>query len=151
LLQRYARILAVMLVLALGASAWRHRNDAWVQALWRPEPAPRSVGLDNGSAREPAAPGKPVAGTSLPAPANLPGQMKKCVRGQQVTYTDQPCEPGARVGTVTSDKLSVVPGAVAPPTAPDAAPKGRSQLHDALDLNEPEKLRDKMMERAIHQ
>jgi hypothetical protein len=142
----------VLLVGVVGISAWRHRDDAWVQALWRPEAPPKPVVFDNGSVRAAAQPMVP-ASAAAKGPDNLPGQMKKCIKGKQVVYTDQPCEAGAKVASVSGGNVTVVPSIAPKPAAPAQgaqAPSGRSTLHDALDLNGNDNIRDKMMERAIN-
>ena len=149
----FGRIGAFMVVVALGVSAWRHRDDAWVQALWRPEAVAKPVVFDNGSVRDNAAPLAPSASAAAKGPDNLPGPMKKCVRGKQVIYTDQPCESGAKVVAVTGGNLTVVPSLTPKAPAPTSAgptQADRSTLHQALDVHGQDNMRDKMMERAIN-
>ena len=147
----YRRVGIVLLAGVVGMTAWRHRDDAWVQALWRPEAPPKPVVFDNGSVRDSAVrmPPQPKA----EGPDNLPGQMKKCIKGKQVVYTELPCDAGAKVAAVTGGNVTVVPSDTPKPaTQPQGAQAaaGRSNLHDALDLNGNDNLRDKMMERAIN-
>ena len=153
MLNWYRRAGIVFLAGVVGMTAWRHRDDAWVQALWRPEAPPKPVVFDNGSVRDSAVPVQPPASAAAKGPDNLPGQMKKCIKGKQVVYTDQPCEAGAKVAAVTGGNVTVVPSNTPKPaTQPQGgqAPAGRSTLHDALDLNSNDNIRDKMMERAIN-
>lgn len=154
MLSWYRRVGVVLLVGVAGISAWRHHDDAWVQALWRPEPPRKPVVFDNGSVRDKAQPVLPSASATAKAPDNLPGQMKKCIRGKQVIYTDQACEAGAKVEAVTGGNITVVPSMTPKPATPaqgaTQAPTGRTTLHDALDLNGNDNIRDKMMERAIN-
>ena len=147
----YRRVGIVLLAGVVGMTAWRHRDDAWVQALWRPEAPPKPVVFDNGSVRDSAVrmPPQPKA----EGPDNLPGQMKKCVRGKQVIYTDQPCESGAKVVAVTGGNVTVVPSLTPKASAPTSAgptQADRSTLHQALDVHGQDNMRDKMMERAIN-
>ena len=142
----------VVLVVVVASTAWRHRDDDWVHGLLRPEgPGKVQIQFDNGTVREPAAV-VPVA--SDKAPENLPGQLKKCLRGKQTIYTDQPCSPDAKVAKVDGGNVTVVPSVGAKPTSRldtgTAPAEARKTLRDALDLSGNDNIRDKMMERAVN-
>lgn len=84
-----------------------------------------------------------TAPTTTPQPA--PGGLRKCVKGQQVTYTNAECPPGHREQAVAGD-VTVLP---APPVSkPAEEASAPSQLHQALGLTPDEKLRQKIMDRA---
>ncbi|MFG6433394.1 hypothetical protein [Roseateles sp. LYH14W] len=78
------------------------------------------------------------------APAAAP--LRKCVNGQQVTYTNAPCPPGHKEQAVTAAPVNVLPATpVRKPVEASSAPL----LHQALDVKQEPTLKDKMMERAI--
>ncbi len=74
-----------------------------------PEKAPPIV-FDNGSARDVPPPPAPAA-ASGPAPKTYapPGLMRKCVRGDKVTYSNLDCPPGFKESTVSQEGVTVVP------------------------------------------
>lgn len=86
-----------------------------------------------------------AAPTTTPQPAR--GGLRKCVKGQQVTYTNAECPPGHREQAVAGD-VSVLP---APPVSKPAeeASSAPSQLHQALGLTPDPKLKQKIMDRAL--
>jgi hypothetical protein len=75
------------------------------------------------------------------------GELRKCVNGQQVSYSNVECPPGAKEQGVTAGAVTVVPGTPAP--KPAAAGSGPSALHKALDLTRDDTLHEKIMERQI--
>jgi len=78
------------------------------------------------------------------APAAAP--LRKCVNGQQVSYTNAACPPGHKEQAVTAPPVNVVPATRVPKAAEaSSAPL----LHQALDVKQEATLKDKMMERAI--
>ena len=104
-----------------------------------------------GPAEADAGPARPVA-DDLKKPAAFPrGALRKCVRGQQVSYTNVACPAGSREEAVADAPVNVLPATpvarVAPPQAPGSS--APSSLHQALDLTRDDKLRDRIMERAI--
>ncbi|HEY0953790.1 MAG TPA: hypothetical protein VGE36_03465 [Roseateles sp.] len=77
-----------------------------------------------------------------------PGLMRKCVHGQQVSYTNSECPAGHREQALTAPPVNVLPATpVAKPADPGSS--GPSSLHRALDLTPDSRLKDKLMERAI--
>ncbi|MFO1337275.1 MAG: hypothetical protein U1F53_03425 [Burkholderiaceae bacterium] len=95
--------------LAVALVAWRHREE--VQAFFSRPPAPaKPIVFDNGTVRDTAPPPAPDASAPVAA-APLPrGTMRKCLRGGEVTYTDQECPPGFKEKPVSGSKFSVVKG-----------------------------------------
>lgn len=82
--------------------------------------------------------------SSAAAPA--PGPLRKCVNGQQVSYTNAACPPGHKEQAVTAPPVNVLPATpVRKPVEASSAPL----LHQALDVKQEPTLKDKMMERAI--
>lgn len=78
------------------------------------------------------------------APAAAP--LRKCVNGQQVSYTNAACPPGHKEQAVTAPPVNVVP---ATPVQKAAPASSAPLLHQALDVKQEPTLKDKMMERAI--
>ena len=145
LLRFIALAAAAALVLSIGFSLWR----AGVFADWlrtRPD-APPPIVFDNGSVRElPQA----ASGPATVAALSPPGVLRKCVRGDRVTYSNLTCPPGFRERTVAQDKVNVVPAVL--PTAGKARPDGQKpheQMRDALDLKRDDKLRQRMVDKAV--
>ncbi len=76
-----------------------------------------------------------------------PGGLRKCVKGQEVSYTNAECPPGYRDQAVTGGSVTVVPATPVP--KPDEASSGPSALHKALGVTRDDTLKDKMIERAV--
>lgn len=142
---------------AVAASmAWSQRDAPWLRAwIGQGDAPPRPIEFDNGSVRDLAPPASAPrsAAAKLPLP---PGKLRKCWRGDEVAYTDQVCPPGFREREVAA-QISVVdsqaprtpaaaPGAAAPPGSPGSRQR---TLHEALDLRPDDRLRERVMERAI--
>ncbi len=77
-----------------------------------------------------------------------PGSMRKCVKEQQVSYTNAECPAGHQELAVTAAPVNVLPATPVPKPA-DPGSSGPSSLHRALDLTPDSRLKDKLMERAI--
>lgn len=130
---------AVVMAVVVGACAlaWQQQDRlrAWMGSLPPPSlPAlPRS---------EPAADaGKAGA-----------GGLRKCVNGQQVSYTNVACPPGTHEQAVTAAPLTVLPATPVPkPAQAGQASSGPAALREALDMKPEPTLRDKAMERAINE
>lgn len=90
----------------------------------------------------------PALEGSLPKTASKfkSGELRKCVKGQQVSYANVDCPPGHRELAVTAE-VNVVPAT--PVAKPATAGSGPSSLHKALDMTRDDTLRDKAIERAI--
>ncbi len=81
---------------------------------------------------------------AVPAPA--PAPLRKCVNGQQVSYTNAECPAGHSVQAVTAPPVNVVPATPVPkPALASSAPL----LRQVLDVDQKGTLKDQMMERAI--
>ena len=116
-------VVIAAVVLAIGALAWQKQDQlrAWVGAQ------PPLV--------------MPDLVSSEAAPA------RKCVKGQQVSYTNVECPAGTQAQAVKAMPVNVVPATPVPRVAqPGSAP---SALREALDIKREDPLRAKALERAI--
>lgn len=77
-----------------------------------------------------------------------PGGLRKCVKGQEVSYTNAECPAGYRDQAVTGGSVTVVAATPVPKPAASAS-SGPSALHKALDITRDDTLKDKIMERAV--
>ncbi len=117
------------LALFVAAVGWRYRHAEWVQAVVGP-PAPakaKPIVFDNGTVRAP-----PVRASDAAAPPAATG-LRKCLRGQTISYTDQPCPPGSREAEMNRGAVTVVPG-----QAPAAKPAASLKLPNAREAMRPE-------------
>lgn len=127
-------VIALFVLAAIGLGwqqreplqAWLGRSAAQLQAL-----------------AEPAAESRPVAGAGA-----RPGGLRKCVKGQQVSYTNVECPPGHSEQAVAAAPVTVLPAT--PVAKPAAASSGPSSLHKALDLTRDDTLKEKAIERAVN-
>lgn len=87
------------------------------------------------------------AGAAQSAAAPAAGPLRKCVNGQQVTYTNAACPAGHKEQAVTAAPFNVVPATPVP--KPAQAAGSAPLLHQVLDVKPEPTLKDKMMERAI--
>lgn len=85
-------------------------------------------------------------GSAQPVAAAAAGPLRKCVNGQQVSYTNAQCPPGRKEQPVTAPPVNVLP---ATPVPKVASASSAPLLHQALDIKQEATLKDKMMERAI--
>lgn len=136
------RFIAVMFLLAAVGLVWQKRDQlqAWAGSASLPS-APRI------SFNEPG----PTADAAAPKAASKfrSGDLRKCVNGQQVSYTNTECPPGHKEQAVAAAPVTVLPATpVSKPAQPSSAP---SSLHQALDLTRDDTLRDRIMERAINE
>lgn len=136
-------ILALFFLSALGL-AWQQREQlrAWLGSVSVPS-VPMSISDQPAPAAMPSTSAAP--GTS--AAKFRAGELRKCVNGQQVAYTNVECPPGFKAQAVAAAAVTVVPGT--PVAKPDAAASGPSALHKALDISRDDTLHDKMIQRAI--
>lgn len=126
-------VIALLLVGALGL-AWQQREplQAWLGAS-----AAKVQSLaDASSSATPAGDAKA-----------RPGGLRKCVKGQEISYTNAECPPGYRDLPVTAGSVTVLPAT--PVAKPAAASSGPSALHKALDITRDDTLKEKVVERAI--
>ncbi len=156
-LAKAIRFLLLLIGIVIFASiTWKFRNAEWIQKLLQvDDPATVNIKFDNGSARD-----NPPAATIASAPAraqeqgsqnNAPGVIKKCLRGREITYTDQICPSDAKVAPVTGGNVTVVGTPKAKAERSNAAEPGPKALRDALDLSGNVNIREKMMDRAVNQ
>ena len=85
-------------------------------------------------------------GSLQPGAAAAAGPLRKCVNGQQVSYTNAQCPPGHKEQPVTAPPVNVQPATPVPKVAPACS---APLLQQALDIKQEAPLMDKMMERAI--
>ena len=74
------------------------------------------------------------------------GELRKCVKGQQVSYSNVECPAGSQELAVSAS-VNVVPAT--PVSKPEEASSGPSALHKALGITRDDTLKDKMIERAV--
>jgi hypothetical protein len=140
-------ILIAVAVIVGATAAWRFRSEIsnWVQDK---SGTAKPFVFDNGSNKSQES----VAATNG-APrqsATQPGAMKKCVRGEETTYTNFACPPGFNEKGVASDRLTVLTHQAVPAVSPQAASSApKNGLKDALGMNQDDRLKDRMMDRAI--
>ena len=91
------------------------------------------------------------------APSNA-GGLRKCVKGDAVSYVDTPCPPGSKEQSIRKDLVTVVPAQAPAQTGTQDAEKNAPQTNQPKTVLEmlapPEKgesLKEKMMNRAVGQ
>lgn len=126
--------------LLLASMAWRYRAQA--SAWLAPEPPPRPIVFDNDASTPPPPPASAATGPQV----RPPGTMRKCVRGGETSYTDRPCPPGFRERDLATDRVTVLPTA---PAAAASPPGKRKTLKQALDVADEDRLRERMIDRAV--
>ncbi len=129
------------LALFVAAVGWRYRNAEGLRS-WLATPAAtkaKPIVFDNGTVHAP--PVRASGAATAPAATGL----RKCLRGQTVSYTDQPCPPGSREAEVNRGSVTVVDG-----QTPAAKPSAGLKLPNARDAIRPEgpSLNEQAIERA---
>ncbi len=152
LLRLLAAFALAAVLLSAGYSLWR---SGAIGDWLAPPAAPPAIAFDNGSARP--APPPPASGAQRVAALSPPGALRKCVRGDRVSYSNLTCPPGFVERPVAQDGVTVVPAyrpagqaAAVPadqPAAPATAP--HQKLRAALDLQRDEQLRQRMIDKAV--
>jgi hypothetical protein len=145
------RAIGVLALLALNGSYVfsLHRSGAIQSWLNPTQGTSKPIVFDNGSVRDqlyaPAA-SQPKQ-TAVLSP---PGALRKCVRGDRVTYSNLTCPAGFREQAVSAEPVTVVP-AIKPPKSETTANAGgkHKALQEALDLKRDEQLRQRMIQSAI--
>jgi hypothetical protein len=145
-------IAAAMVVAVLAAAGYKYK-DSLLGAGSANEPMAKPIVFDNGTVRQPKSSMPPVAGAdgaaAPSAPALAQGEMRKCMRGKEVTYSNVVCPDGFKTTKVESNRVSVVPAQTVPkPEGDDFNP--RKSMRKALDLSDPDNPREKMIEQAIN-
>ena len=155
-LNKAIRFLFLIIGIAIVASiTWKSRNAEWIQMLLQVD-APEKVNIkfDNGSVRDNLPAGSTAVSPNRTkdhgAQNNAPGVVKKCLRGKEITYTDQVCPSDANVAPVTGGNVTVVGTPKAKVERSNTFEPGPKALRDALDLSGNENLREKMMERIAN-
>lgn len=127
---------ALLVVAAAALAKYSEQISAWLA----PPPPPKPFVFDNGSVREP-----PVV--TRPPLAQQTGPLKRCEKAGSVTYTDQPCAPGAKARPV-GGSMSVVDGYPTAAAPASSAAGAQQQLRRALDVDGPT-LRDRSAAAAV--
>lgn len=146
LLRWLALVALAAVVLSVAFSVWRSGVvRGWLTTT--PDSPPKIV-FDNGSVRDAPMP----AASEPPKTAALspPGVLRKCVRGDRVTYSNLTCPAGFRERPVSQDGVTVLPSqgpAAGPVAGAQAAP--HEKMRSALDLQRDEKLRQRMIDKAV--
>lgn len=128
------RQLLLVLPLAAIAAVTLAKYADQVAAWLEPEPPPRPIVFDNGSVRE-------VPVVSRPPLAELSGLPKRCDKNGVITYTDRPCDRGAKAREVRGN-VTVVEAVPSRPASSAATITGAHELRRALDIDGPT-LRDR--------
>lgn len=138
---KWSHYFAVVLVALTTAAAWRYRDAAWLHEFLNPQPAKKlHIEFDNGTVRQYET---PASGKAKKANEPLPvGAMRKCVRGGDISYTNNACPVGSIEQPLSKGTITVLS---APPTPPKLAP-----APPAPPVPEPT-LRQKSVDRALNQ
>jgi hypothetical protein len=146
LLRLLAAIGIRAILLSVAFSMWR--GGVFRSWLTTTPDKPPEIVFDNGSVRD--IPGPAASSPSRTAALSPPGVMRKCVRGDRVTYSNLTCPPGFREKPVSRDGVTVLPADGNPSATraqQGAAP--HEAMREALDLKRDEKLRQRMIDRAV--
>ncbi|RYF22440.1 MAG: DUF4124 domain-containing protein [Comamonadaceae bacterium] len=86
------------------ADRWLPHAGPWAQQTWRSmtRPGPETLSRDQGGPGAAAA--RPGSAASTPV-----AQPRKCVQGDRITYTDQPCPRGSQEQPVESGAITSLP------------------------------------------
>ena len=133
------RLFAGALLLLMLALAWKWRGADLARSATEVSATPAApIKFDNGSVRD-TTPTVKVDPKTLPAPV---GTLRKCIKGQQVTYTSDFCPAGTQERTLSKGTVNVVSDAAAKARA------GQGARHDKAAA-EPD-LKALMVERALN-
>jgi len=135
--------IATILFAALGL-IWQKREQlqVWLEAVRASSTSAPSFG-------DPLVTTRPAAEGATPTSArSRPGGLRKCVKGQQISYTNVECPPGHQELAVTAAPVNVLPAT--PVSKPAESSSGPSSLHKALDLTRDDTLRERAIERAVN-
>lgn len=99
---------AGLIAISMAFGAWR---SGLLGQWFGPAPAKTPpIVFDNGSSRDmPPAPASTAASDAPVKTYAPPGLLRKCVRGDRVTYSNLDCPPGFKESTVSSEGVTVVP------------------------------------------
>ncbi|MEK8027599.1 MAG: hypothetical protein RLY78_521 [Pseudomonadota bacterium] len=124
------------------------RQLPWRDWLQPAHTVRRPLVFDNGSVRDGL---RASEGARLrPAPQAAAGALRKCVRGERVTYSNLGCPDGHQERAVAADRVNVIEsGTRAPGAAPAGGGSAQASLRQAVDLPRDERLRQRMVEQAV--
>jgi hypothetical protein len=74
--------------------AYNHRNDDGIVGLLRSDALPKEIQFDNWSVRALSRDAESALKITSAEDALAPGAMRKCVRKQEILYTDKACPAG---------------------------------------------------------
>ena len=101
-------IIVVLVVVALAGAGWYFRDSAELGAmLGGIKKEIDSIHVDNGE--RVGKDGKSLSPDKKGAAAKAAGNLRKCMAGEKVTYTDEACPPGSREQPISSGNVTVMP------------------------------------------
>jgi hypothetical protein len=143
------RLFLFYLIALVGALAWKFRAPLFGSPDAQQTPA-KEIVFDNGTLHQRVYDKVP----EHEAKAILPG-LKKCLKGNSVVYTNFSCPPHYKVADMRTDRFNVVDGQRSDNKAVHsdrpASPHAQKALQKALDLHPDERLKERMIDRAIGQ
>ena len=101
-------IVAVLVVAAVAGAGWYFRDSPELGAmLGGLKKEMDAIHIDNGE--RVGKDGKSLSADKKGAAAKAAGNLRKCVAGEKVTYTDEACPPGSREQPISSGNVTVMP------------------------------------------
>jgi hypothetical protein len=112
-------IVVVLIVAALAGAGWYFRDSPELGAmLGGIKKEMDAIHIDNGE--RVGKDGKSLSADKKVAAAKAAGNLRKCVAGEKITYTDEACPPGSREQPISSGNVTVVPATRTAPAADGA-------------------------------
>jgi hypothetical protein len=149
LMARYFALFGGFFLFCATLFAYNHRNDDGIVGLLRSNAPPKEIKFDNGSVRDLARDAASAPKITSAEDALAPGAMRKCVRKQEILYTDKTCPAGTMFASVQGGAVNVVESNSVPKEK-TKSDQGRDSLRDALYVSGNANIKEKMMERAIN-
>jgi hypothetical protein len=146
---RYLALFGGFFLCCAALFAYNHRNDAWIGGLLRSDALPKEIKFDNWSVRDLSRDAAGIPKVANGEDALAPGAMRKCVRKQEILYTDKACPAGMTFASVQGGAVNVVESNSVPKEK-TKSDQGRSSLRDVLDVSGNANIKEKMIERAIN-
>ena len=144
----------VLALALLGSVVWHYSGSTAVKNLIDPDAVKKKPFVfDNGSVREIAASAPSAAPITAPITApNVVTAMRKCQRGAEVIYTDNPCQKGFLNQPIRNGSVTVVEGnpgskSLGEPLRPPVRPV----LQEPQDGSGRVGLREKRIDRLVGQ
>lgn len=132
-------VLWITLAVLAGGWVWRDSEPlrGWLHPLRERSPP---LPIDAGAARS----GGP---SSVQSPQRS-ARARKCLRGNEVLYTNDSCPQGTREQLLSGGTLTVVPATPVESAAAPAAAASKSSVRDLLGAPDDGQLRERQVERA---